>query len=331
MKHHELERRTLEIAECVKRGQRIEDSAVELKREWISPERFARRLAAHANAARGEDVLWIIGLDEKEGVVGTDDTELADHIAAIRACFDGPFPALILDAAPRVDDKALRALLFSTARAPYLVKNPAHGTEGGGNIAREVPWREGTATRSATHEDLIRILSPLAALPEFEVLGGSLFIVKTSLEGQQTFEARLDLYVDSDRDINIVIPFHRCDAAVTFPGLNPVPSHRVHIAPRLAGLMRTLDRPNPPSQSLSPAFAVTEDEVFVSGPGKLILRSWHRLDEKAFQLIGKADGDFTATLRARRAERPLAVSARFAHTGSAPPTWLSTGLEEVNK
>ena len=42
-----------------------------------------------------------------------------------------------------------------------MVKNPTFGKEAGERVSREVPWREGTAIRSATHSDLLKLLSPL--------------------------------------------------------------------------------------------------------------------------------------------------------------------------
>jgi hypothetical protein len=41
----------------------VEDDLIEFKRTWIKPHKAARRIAAHANAARGQDILWLIGVD----------------------------------------------------------------------------------------------------------------------------------------------------------------------------------------------------------------------------------------------------------------------------
>jgi hypothetical protein len=54
MRRAELEAWVLEVLERVEQGKPVEDSRVELKREWPDPERAARRIAGHANAARGE-------------------------------------------------------------------------------------------------------------------------------------------------------------------------------------------------------------------------------------------------------------------------------------
>jgi len=69
------------VIDCVKKGQPNEDFLVELKRDWIEKGKAARRIAGHANAARGENILWLIGVDEKQGVIGVNATDLA--IAAL--------------------------------------------------------------------------------------------------------------------------------------------------------------------------------------------------------------------------------------------------------
>jgi hypothetical protein len=66
-------------------NQHVEDSHVELKSQWpvVSSIReareTARRIAGHANAARGEPVLWLIGVDERGGkVTGADPVEVSN-------------------------------------------------------------------------------------------------------------------------------------------------------------------------------------------------------------------------------------------------------------
>ena len=68
MNSRQIESWALRVIDCVKRGQPNEDFLVELKRDWIDEAKAARRIAGHANAARGENILWLIGFDEKEGV-----------------------------------------------------------------------------------------------------------------------------------------------------------------------------------------------------------------------------------------------------------------------
>ena len=70
MRRAELEEWVLNIVDKVKNGQWTEDSRVELKAQWPDDAyRAARRIAGHANAARGDSILWIIGIDESRNEV----------------------------------------------------------------------------------------------------------------------------------------------------------------------------------------------------------------------------------------------------------------------
>ena len=104
--------------------QRVEDSRVELKRTWIEPAKAARRLAGHANAARGAEVLWLIGVDEDAGLLGVDPTELTVWWSKVHAIFDGVAPSMF-DLILHHQGKAFVALIFETVRAPFVVRNVA--------------------------------------------------------------------------------------------------------------------------------------------------------------------------------------------------------------
>jgi len=176
LNRQQIEAWALEIAEGVTAGTRVEDSLVELKANWPDTEKAARRIAGHANAARGESILWIIGLDESKGVCDFDDSELAEWWAKVQSCFDGLIPGLT-DVVTRTPDGPIQLLYFDTSASPFVVKNPRYGTKGGGPVEREAPWRDGTRIRSATREDLIRILVPLTPLPDIEFLEGYVEVV----------------------------------------------------------------------------------------------------------------------------------------------------------
>jgi hypothetical protein len=155
MTTNEIEAWALRVIEGVERHQPNEDTRVELKAEWIDPEKAARRIAGHANEMRGEPILWLIGVDERRGVIGAEPNDLSTWWPQVKAKFDGPVPRP-RDMVVYLKEKALVALQFETDQLPYVVKNPQ-----GGLVQLEVPWREGTAVRSANHSDLIRLLSPL--------------------------------------------------------------------------------------------------------------------------------------------------------------------------
>jgi len=142
-----------------------------LKAAWPDPQKAARRIAGHANAARGAEILWLIGVDEARGVVGAQANEMATWFPQVEANFDGLAPAHT-DLIVPTTGQSLVAVLFETERAPFVVKNPAYGQTGGGPVELEVPWRDGTRVRSARRSEMVRLLSPLAELPSLDVETG---------------------------------------------------------------------------------------------------------------------------------------------------------------
>ena len=203
MRPHEIENWVLSVIDRVERHLPNEDSRVELKSEWIEPQKAARQIAAHANAARGEPILWIIGVDQQRGVVGANHEELADWFAGVKAQFDGLAPQLT-DLTVPVRNGAVAALLFETDRSPFVVKNPVFGQTGGGPVQFEVPWREHTSTRTATRSELIKLLSPLQKLPSFEILSATLSAEVTPFEEsdklkQLLWSLELEMYTQISR------------------------------------------------------------------------------------------------------------------------------------
>lgn len=128
MTHQEVEVWTREIVEAVLANQRIEDSKVELKSSWPEPRKAADRLAAHANAASGTAILWLIGVDEKNRkLTNVNPVELANWRKSVESFFDGFAPRLPIDANVRIDGNTVVALYFETAQgAPFVVE----GTKG---------------------------------------------------------------------------------------------------------------------------------------------------------------------------------------------------------
>jgi hypothetical protein len=223
----QIEAQVLGIFDVVKSGAKYEDALVELKADWPSPERAARRIAGHANAARGGAILWIVGLDETNGVGALTAVDLADWWAQVQRCFDGPAPDL-RDLVVQTPDGPIHALHFDVARSPYVVKNPTFGSAGSGPIEREVPWREGTALRTARREDLVRLLVPVLRLPEVEILDANVIGRESSDSRTSRMEAddpntveqmfdlymNLEMYVTPPRDELVVLPVHRTSVTV---------------------------------------------------------------------------------------------------------------------
>lgn len=189
----------------------VEDSFVELKARWPEPKEVARQLAGHANAARGQPILWLIGVDERRGVVDFDDVEPSTWFAQVKTQFEGDtWPDLDLHLRMTSNDRPLIALRFRTDRAPYQVKNPEFR---GGAAQWEIPWREASGTRTARREDLLRILVKSSLVPSVEVLTAEASVnVERTAEGMvlQKLHASAELYVVPASRDRVALPAHRC-------------------------------------------------------------------------------------------------------------------------
>ncbi len=178
MTPRQIEAWAIRVLEQVENRQNVEDTLVELKREWpTETNKVARRIGGHANAARGEPILWLIGVDERAGkVVGAPPSEFTAWYPAVEKEFEGLAPHCVLLNIPH-NGTTVSALLFETDRAPFVVKNAAYGLAGdaGEKVAFEVPWRNGTRTESAKRADLFKLLTPAARLPDVELLAAGLW------------------------------------------------------------------------------------------------------------------------------------------------------------
>lgn len=181
-----------------------------MKAEWPEANKAARRIAGHANAARGAPILWLIGVDEKEGVRGAEVNELATWFPKIESHFDGLAPDHV-DLNIPIDGRTVVALYFETERAPFVVRNVTFGQKGGGPVELEVPWRSGTSVRSARRSEMVRMLSPLSSSPELEVLAAQLETMPKhgSYRPTTQWELGLVLYLTAQPAARTIVPGHR--------------------------------------------------------------------------------------------------------------------------
>ncbi|ATB33833.1 hypothetical protein MEBOL_007331 [Melittangium boletus DSM 14713] len=216
MRPAEIELWARSIIERVQKKQPVEDARVELKSEWLDKfHQIARRVAGHANAARGEPILWLIGLKEGVGVVGVDLVEFASWWRQVSTHFDPPAPTPYELGIPVADEgKTVVAILFETERAPFVVQNP-HFNQSRGEIRCEVPWREGTSVRTATRADLLKILVPQQKLPRLEVLWGELSAcVDTNWDADRvTWRLEAHVFIEGFEE-RVAIPRHRCAVSI---------------------------------------------------------------------------------------------------------------------
>jgi len=215
MRPNDIENWALSIIERVESKQPVEDSRVELKSEWPKDHnKAARQIAGHANAARGEPVLWLLGVDEKRGVTGADYQEVSNWMHSVEAKFDGLSPPSTHLNIPYRGGTVV-AILWETERRPFLVKNSQ-----GGPVSLEVPWRDAGSTRTANRTDLLKMLYPVSKIPSFEVIEGHLNISTGDKDdfGQLLCkgELLLNVYILPGNDNRVVVPYHKCKARLRF-------------------------------------------------------------------------------------------------------------------
>lgn len=247
----------------------VEDTRVELKATLPDAAKAARRLAGHANAAGGASILWLIGVGNDGKIVSGSPPDQAAWLSQVKSCFcDGASPDV-----QSIHIGKVLALCFDTRRAPFVVRNPEFGKPSGGAIEYEVPWRDGTAIRSASRSDLLRILLPARDLPTFELLKGGLVLVRedTNIGPRLRWSLFLALYAHTLSESRVTFPFHRCQVTVNFGSrFMDLEMGDLKIEPQ------TIDSANPrrdPSRVLSATIDATPHEVHITGPGWLQLRA----------------------------------------------------------
>ena len=261
------EARVRQILDAVVSGQHTEDSLVELKTKLPDHQRAARRIAGLANAARGQEVLWLIGVDEKAGTVPG--VKTYDHSSwwnqALSHFDDGVAPRVEEVVVP-YNDVSVLAMFMDTTTAPYVVK-----LGDGGVVAREVPWRLATGTRSAQRGDLVQVLAPVTVLPNFEIVYGFATVSQDPKQGKQSdlyLHLVLRFYVTPRRSGSdpIVFPFHR-----TSPRLRLSPRRKIEPQLQLRQLGPTFG--HQPSAIRSVTIASSDTEAVVYGPGMMVMNA----------------------------------------------------------
>lgn len=172
MRPIDLEAKVITAVDQLRAGQHVEHDLIECKRSWPQ-EQKARQLAGSLNRAGGDPVIYIIGIDEKTGKVhDVSDTDILDWWSQITPQFDHTPPELVRHLIVPVGENGEHVVAVAVAsdRAPYVVK------AGKGNQNFEVPMREGTGTRSARRDELLRLLIPTVSVPPAVVLKAGLYI-----------------------------------------------------------------------------------------------------------------------------------------------------------
>ena len=325
----DLEYRVITILRNLEAGLPVEDNRVEMKAIWPDdPWRAARRIAGHANASGGDEILWIVGADEKaRKVMGADHLEVSNWWRQVQSHFSEVAPSLTHLNVP-YEGVAVVALLINTERLPFVINNNKPGT-----VEREVPWREADATRSAKRSDLIQMLVPRQSVPEFQVLGASLLGLQEEAGGT-SWHLILELYVKPKTEGRVVIPRHECQASF----VNPTWEHAIDLTPTMLRPPHKVQHwpgnsPRPPSAS---AIDSTADEALIHGPGKLTLQAEGTtaspvsgttsdivVQAKLLPVGASVPAVITATLHAAAIDRQESDGAGGSLGGDDPPSTVA--------
>lgn len=163
-----FERRVRDAIQRVLAGGRLEDALFEAKAKVPEIEKLALRLAGHANAARGQPITWVFGLDEDAHRINPDlDLDLADLLQRLQSRFDeGECPRPTANHHWfTFDQGAILAVEFDTTYPPYVIRKAS-----GGDWSIVVPWRDATRVRAARRADLQRVLLGQVELPTIRPL-----------------------------------------------------------------------------------------------------------------------------------------------------------------
>jgi hypothetical protein len=289
LRPQQLDMRVIELVDLVLAGGRIEDDLVECKGEWPDPQKrsVARHLGGHANKAREEPIWWIIGLEEKShGLTSPSPIELADWWASVASCFDPPASELEHHRVVSVgEQQAVTALRFLTDGSPYVIKG---GGQNGG-LEREVPIRDGTRTRSARRDELLRLLVPAVGPPSAQLLSVSLNA--QYYQGTQGGPDRTYLNLTATVFFQqpavstgvVMLPAHLMHARLDFDGsIGSLRGGLRYSTSQAGGLPFSSGQQNQPIVVTTPTILHGVDRrtdgVVITGPGSLTVSSAPRLD-----------------------------------------------------
>lgn len=314
----QFEALVLAAVDRLKAGGSVEDDRFEFKREWPGPEK-ARQLAAAANSASGEYVIYVIGVDEKTGDVHpVGDVDVATWWPQMEARFDEVAPELLRHlAVPVSATESVTALLFRTERAPYLIK-----LANGGETEREVPIRVGTRTRSAHRHELLRLLYPTVNVPRLALNSAFLGVDEPDYIGGDSdevvhFRFRAEVYFEYVQPGPVFLPLH--EATATFTSGELTFDLRVHYT-----------RPTEPR---SAPFGVTLrwDGIEVTGPGAVIIEATHTVERHRRDELGSRDS-WSGTLAFGVAGTPqrASISLAFGDRKVEPKRRLTADDPEEN-
>jgi hypothetical protein len=313
----QLEARALQAVQAVLAGGRVEDDLIECKADWPD-ESKVRQLAAHANAARGDPIIWLIGVDENSHQVTTPrDIDPADWWPVMSKRFDEVSPDLLHTTVHLDGGKIVVVLAFTTDQAPYVITT---GTKEG-RVEREVPMRVATGTRSAHRHDLLLMLAPLVKVPKAVPIKVTARADVGGVGETYPFSLEAMLFFEHSGTHPVMLPAHQMWARVEFDTRH------------LTSDLPLIDMPISHSgMQGSEPFGVqqTRDGVVVSGPGSLEVYGSARIEPERMGLLIQA-----TPLQARLSfgvagsDRRVELPARLYRTTPAAAQKIEWRFEEL--
>jgi hypothetical protein len=277
----EIEARALQAVEAVLAGGRVEDDLIECKADWPD-ESKVRQLAAHANAARGDPIIWLIGVDEKtHQVTKPRDVDQADWWAVMSKRFDEVFPELLHVVVHIDDGKTVAALAFTTDQSPYVITRGAEL----GRVEREVPIRVATGTRSAHRHELLRMLAPVVAVPQAFPINVSVSTSVHDWHESSPLMLSATVFFEHSGAAPVMLPVHQMFARVDFDTrhfASDLPPIHMSISHDEMSIIQD-------GETTPAPFGIQErpDGVVVSGPGSLQVTGSAIIEAEDLPLVGQ--------------------------------------------
>lgn len=175
----------------------------------------ARELAGQANTARGQTLLWLLrGKSKtKSKPAPIPRAELEAWLQELRQTFEGIPPQIeVLEVVSSAGEPVI-AMHVETDRAPFVIYTTT-ARKPGAERATEVLWQEDGLSRPIRRAELVRMVTPLRDLPEFEILLGELSFYKNvnrMLDPRTAYHWSLDatVYVAPKDEKRWILPMRR--------------------------------------------------------------------------------------------------------------------------
>jgi hypothetical protein len=325
MRAVQLEGLVLNAIDALRTGTGGEDDRIEFKRDWPETSK-ARQLAAGANRLNGELLIYVIGVDDRDGSIHpTSNVDAATWWHQFESNFDEVAPELSMHLTVRVTEtESVVALAFHTDRAPYLVK-----VANGGATERDVPIRQGTRTRSARRHELLRLLLPHVQVPRIYPISGMLHLGQPGYYGGDSdrvvqFILQTSVFVEHPIGDPTFLPLHTSRAALILPDEHAFTQIRVAR-----------------SEDYSPNGVNTRsDGIEVAGHGVVVVMAdWKRPREEHDYLISNSTWEVRLEFGVAGSDRRVAAGLTFSGldrkasmrttTGDQPPA-LDTGTWQLS-